>query len=173
MKKLIVMALIGTAASAAAAALILPALAEGQRYPAVTHEATLKECSACHIVFQPQMLPARSWEAVMAGLDDHFGENAALDPKTAEDIKTFLVANAADAKGVKSRWTRGLAKTDAPLRISETPYFRRAHNEVSAAAFKRKEIGSAANCAACHKGAEKGLYMEPGEGGERGEGGGD
>lgn len=146
-----------------AISLAAPAFAEGERFPPVTHEATQKECSACHIAFQPQMLPARSWEALMSGLDNHFGENASLDPKVAEDIKAYLVANAADAGG-NNRWMRGLTDKDTPLRISETPRFRRAHGEVSASAFQRKDIGSAANCAACHKEAAQGLYLEPGEG---------
>lgn len=146
-----------------AAVLAAPAFAEGERYPPVAHEATQKECSACHLAFQPQMLPARSWEALMNGLDNHFGENAALDAKTAEDIKAYLVANAADAAGA-SRWMRGVSDKDTPLRISETPRFKRAHREVSAATFQRKDIGSAANCAACHKEAAQGLYLEPGEG---------
>jgi hypothetical protein len=159
MKKKIILAVL-----AGSALFAIPAFAEGERYAPVNHEATLKECSACHMVFQPQMLPARSWEAIINGLDDHFGENAALDPKVADDIKAFLMANAADAPGVKSRWARGLDAADTPLRISETPRFARAHREVSAAVFSRKDIGSKANCIACHTGADKGLYTEPGEG---------
>ncbi|MDP3306630.1 hypothetical protein [Methylotenera sp.] len=31
---------------------------------------------------------------------------------------------------------------------------------MSSATFKRKSIGSAANCVACHKGAEKGDFSE-------------
>jgi len=34
---------------------------------------------------------------VMGGLDQHFGENASLDPATQADILKFLEANAADA----------------------------------------------------------------------------
>ena len=60
---------------------------------------------------------------------------------------------------------RGLKATDTPLRISETPRFARAHGEVPAAVFARKDIGSKANCIACHTTADKGLYLEPGEGG--------
>lgn len=159
MKRLILTALGATALFAA-----VPAFAEGERFPPVTHAATLKECSACHMVFQPQMLPARSWEALMSGLDNHFGENAALDPAVAADITAFLTANAADAGAGKSRWLRGLKATDTPLRISETPRFVRSHGEVSEAVFARKNIGSKANCIACHTTADKGLYAEPGEG---------
>lgn len=164
MRKLILTAVLASSFFA------IPAMAEGERFKPVDHAATLKECSACHMVFQPQMLPARSWEKLMGSLDNHFGENAALDQAVADDIKAYLVANAADAPASRSRWTKGLAKTDVPLRISETPRFVRAHREVSANAFKRQDIGSKANCMACHKAAGKGFYTEPGEGGEGGDG---
>jgi hypothetical protein len=144
----------------------VPALAEGERYKPVDHPATLKECSACHMVFQPQMLPARSWEKLMVSLDDHFGENAELDQAVANDIKAYLAANAADAKGAKSRWLRGIASSETPLRITETPRFKRAHDELSDKAFLRANVGSKANCIACHATADKGLYTEPGEEGE-------
>jgi hypothetical protein len=143
--------------------LLFSAATRAENWNKVDHEATLKECSACHMVYQPQMLPARSWQAIMTGLDDHFGENASLDQAVADDITAYLTANAADAPGSKSRWLRGLKDTDTPLRISDTPRFRRAHGEVSEAVYKRKDIGSKSNCAACHQGAEAGHYNEPGE----------
>lgn len=132
---------------------------DGMRLKPVTHEATKAECAACHMAFQPQMLPARSWEKIMAGLDDHFGENAALDAAVAADIQAYLVANAGDAGGKKNRMMRGIADADTPLRITETPWWVRAHRgEVSDAAFKK--AGSRANCAVCHRGAAEGYYED-------------
>ena len=49
------------------------------------------ECGACHMVFPPKMLPTLSWVKIMAGLSDHFGENAALDDTTARQIEAILV----------------------------------------------------------------------------------
>lgn len=136
-----------------------PAFAEGMQLPPITHEATKAECAACHMAFQPQMLPSRSWKALMTGLDDHFGENAQLGDAVAADISTYLMANAADANGKKNRLMRRIKDTDTPLRITETPWWVRAHNgEVSEAAFQR--VGSKANCAACHRAAEKGYYED-------------
>ena len=77
------------------AALAVPASAEGLQVKPVTHEATLKECSACHMAYQPQLLPARSWDALMKGLDNHFGETASLDPAVTADIGAYPTANAA------------------------------------------------------------------------------
>ena len=132
---------------------------EGERFPPVRDEVVLKECSACHMTFAPGMLPARSWHKLMAGLSDHFGENASLDPATTQHITDLLVANAADAGGRESRVLRGLGQADTPLRISETPWWIRAHQgEVHPGAFQDPRVGSKANCIACHRGASKGYY---------------
>jgi len=146
----------------AAAALLLgltPALGEGRRL-VVDHEATAKECGACHMAFPAQMLPARSWTALMGDLANHFGENAQLDAKVATDISTYLVANAADAPASrKSPWLRGIKPDQTPLRITETPVWIRMHSEeVSPAAFTNPKVGSKANCKACHTAADKGYY---------------
>ena len=139
------------------AASLTPALAEGgMRIVPIKHEATTKECSACHMAFQPQMLPARSWQAIMGDLTNHFGENAQLDQAIADDITAYLVANAGDANG-NSRILRGLKASETPLRITEMPWWVRAHRgEVSEASFKR--AGSKANCVACHSAADKGYF---------------
>lgn len=134
---------------------------EGERFKPVTNEVTSKECGACHMAFQPALLPKRSWSAIMAGLDDHFGENASLPPETAKEIEAYLIANAADAGRSGSSMTFGLRASETPLRITETPYWIGAHRgEVSPRAFKDPRVGSKANCVACHRGAEKGYYED-------------
>ncbi len=108
------------------------------------------ECGACHMPYPPGLLPARSWQAVMAGLADHFGEDASLDPDTAGEIADYLAAHAADAGGRSPRVLRGLAANDVPLRITDTPWWRRAHDQVSARSFERADIKSKSNCIGCH-----------------------
>ena len=86
-------------------------------------QATLaKECGACHMVFAPEFLPARSWIALMNGLANHFGEVATLDAATKQDITGYLVAHAGDASGGNSHFLRGLRASQTPLRITDTPY---------------------------------------------------
>ena len=128
----------------------------------VDHPATAKECAACHMVFQPQMLPARSWTALMAGLGNHFGEDASLAPDVQADITAFLTANAADAPANKKirGLLRGLKDTDVPLRITEMPWWMGSHNEVDPKRFSKADVKSAANCAACHRGADQGEFSE-------------
>jgi len=141
-----------------------PALAEeeGTRLPPIDHAATLKECSDCHLAFPPQMLPARSWDKIMAGLADHFGEDASLPEDVRADIAAYLAANAADAPATKNgkRFLRRLAADATPLRITETPFWQRAHDEIRAGRYDSPQVKSRANCAACHKTAAKGEFFE-------------
>ena len=130
--------------------------------PKLVHKNWQQECASCHIAYAPALLPKASWRRLMGGLDQHFGENASLDPATQADILRFLEANAADSgtSRMGSRVMQGVNPNEAPLRITETRWFVRKHDEVSAATWSRKSIGSAANCAACHRQAEQGVFDE-------------
>jgi hypothetical protein len=141
---------------------VAPGVAHAAQVSPVQHHATAKECSACHMVFPPQFLPQRSWKALMANLSDHFGEDASLSKEVAADIEAYLVANAADAPdaGISRRILRGLSAEDTPLRITETPWWKRAHDEISQARYARPDVKSPANCAACHRGADQGRFEE-------------
>ena len=129
--------------------------------PRLTHKAWQQECASCHLAYSPALLPKSSWRRVMGGLEQHFGENASLDPATQADILRFLEANAADS-GRSRMGDKVMQRMDAeaPLRITETRWFVRKHDEVPRAAWTRKSVGSAANCAACHRQAEKGIFDE-------------
>jgi mono/diheme cytochrome c family protein len=118
------------------------------------------ECGSCHLAFPPGMLPARSWSALLGGLEDHFGENAEVDEATRTQLAQFLGSWAADTGGGK-RSARTAGGT-TPLRITELASWRREHDELSAAVFERKAVGSAANCTACHRKAEQGVFDEDG-----------
>jgi mono/diheme cytochrome c family protein len=135
----------------------------GQTLPPIDHAATLKECAACHMAYPPQMLPARSWQKIMGGLADHFGEDASLAEPERADILSYLTAHAADAPGTAQgpRFLRGLGADATPLRITQMPFWTRAHDEVSASAFAAPAVKSPANCAACHRTAAKGEFAEP------------
>jgi hypothetical protein len=133
---------------------------EGHGLVAVASNKTwAAECGACHVAYPAGLLPERSWRAIMDGLDRHFGENAGLDPATRKTITDYLVANAADRE--RARTARRTAPSDAtPLRITELDWFQREHDEVRPEVWKRKEVGSRANCGACHRGAENGRFDE-------------
>ena len=141
----------------------LAAFAEGGgNLPPIDHPATLKECGDCHIPFPPQMLPMRSWRAIMSDLKNHFGDNATVPEATRADIETYLVANAADAPGgvFGQRYLRGTPPGETPLRITETNFWKNAHGEVSDGAFADPKIKTRSNCTACHRNARQGQFGE-------------
>jgi len=130
--------------------------------PRLTHQAWQQECASCHLAYSPALLPRASWQRMMGGLEQHFGENASLDPATQADILRFLEANAADSgrSRMGDKVMQRMDKNATPLRITETRWFVKKHDEVPRAIWTRKSVGSAANCAACHRQAEKGVFDE-------------
>ena len=130
--------------------------------PRLSHKAWQQECASCHVAYPPSLLPKASWRRMMSGLDKHFGENASLDPATQADILRFLEANAADSgrSRMGDKVMQRMDKNAAPLRITETRWFVGKHDEVPRATWSRKSVGSAANCAACHRQAEQGRFNE-------------
>ena len=120
---------------------------------------TKEECSACHLVYQGYFLPKRSWQAIMADLPNHFGEDASLPDADRAEIEAFLAAGAADRQGRNPRWLQAISQDVVPMRISELSWFTHEHgNRVKNRVAKDPAIGSISNCAACHKGAERGHY---------------
>lgn len=116
------------------------------------------ECGACHDAFHPSLLPADSWRQVMAGLDDHFGEDASLDPATAQSIAQWLSANSAETWDTEAANRFRILAADQPLRITAAPYWVAKHEEVPDAVFQRKSVGNKVNCTACHRDAGTGLF---------------
>lgn len=122
-----------------------------------------EECGSCHFAYQPGLLPARSWKKMMGDLENHFDENAELDKETQTKLTKYLVDNAADQSNYKRsrRIMNSLGKNDAPLRITETPYFIRKHDEIPKRMVKdNPKLGSFSKCAACHTNADKGSFDE-------------
>ena len=150
-----------TAGSLAAGAVFLPSLADnrGSRQFVAPPETVRKECSSCHMVFPPQMLPARSWTAVVDGLPSHFGENLSLDDQKRKEITDWLTANAGDGPGVTKEYLRGVMLSQTPLRITETYAWIQEHRrEARDGDFAKPNVKSKANCVACHKDAEMGIF---------------
>ncbi|HHI82194.1 MAG TPA: cytochrome B [Rhizobiales bacterium] len=116
------------------------------------------ECGDCHIAYHPGLLPASSWKKLMAGLDNHFGEDASLDADTAGNIAKYLQRYSSehwDSEAANN--LRRVSPTD-PLRITASPYWQRRHKAISQAVFRQKNIASRANCAACHSDAASGHF---------------
>ncbi len=128
------------------------AQADGVPMPRATLPKYTQECAACHMAYPPGLLPGASWQRIMAGLEQHYGTDAALDAASVQQISTWLQANAATYKRV-----REVPPND---RITQSNWFARKHHEVAPEVWKRASIKSPANCMACHSGAEKGDYSD-------------
>lgn len=129
-------------------------------FPPIANPTVKTECSACHMLYQPQMLPKRSWQAIVDGLAKHFGEDASLPPAKATEVLAYLVANAADAGRAGNKFLTGVTAAATPLRITETPYWLRKHREVRPEIWKRASVGAKGNCQTCHQGAATGDFDE-------------
>ena len=152
-----------TAPSAAAPSAAAPTSSGATAPAAPSPEAAAyqTECGACHLAYPPELLPARSWTRLMGGLDDHFGQNAELDAAEQATMTRWLERNAAEhsSRSIARRVVRD-SEGQTPLRISELRFIKREHDEVSPQVWRRPAVGSVANCAACHRGAEKGSFSE-------------
>lgn len=129
----------------------------------VANEVYAGECGACHFAYQPGLLPQQAWEGIMNALDNHYGDDASLEPQLAEEIRAYLLANAADrASPSRSRaFAAGTAAPGVLPRITETNYFVREHYEIPRQFVTgNSEVRSFSNCQACHRSAAAGVYNE-------------
>ena len=147
--EMVTMVLAGLAVAAPGAAGAAPA---GGSPAAVYAE----ECGSCHLAYPARFLPQASWEAGLAGLAQHFGTDASVDPATLPLLRAHLGAGARPVRpsDVRSDGSPLLAITEMRWFRHEHGWFDR-HN-----AWKRPTIGSAANCGACHLKAEQGTFDE-------------
>ncbi|MEZ5653343.1 MAG: diheme cytochrome c [Burkholderiaceae bacterium] len=112
-----------------------------------------EECGACHVAYPARLLPVRSWRRIMAGLDNHYGADASLDADQVARITEYLSIHA-----------RGDRRGDPPPedRITRSSWFVHEHDEIAAATWRDPSVRSAANCAACHTDAARGVFDERG-----------
>ena len=109
------------------------------------------ECGSCHVPFPARSLAAGEWSQVLGALDRHYGVDASLGAQELAAVSRYLGVRPGAA-------TAGSAA--ALPRITTSPWFRKEHDEVPVAAWRRPSVKSAANCAACHPAAEQGRFDE-------------
>lgn len=122
----------------------------GRMMPRDAPPAYQQECAACHTAYPPGMLPAASWRSIMKGLGKHYGSDASLDAATVAQLNTWLQAHAGTYKRV--------AEVPPQDRITRSAWFERKHREVHPSVWKLPSVKSPANCAACHTGADRGVF---------------
>lgn len=120
-----------------------------------------ESCSECHMAYHPSMLPARSWQRMLDEQSDHFGEDLFLAPKTVAALRNFAADNGAESVQREASWRtlQSLAASVSPLRISDTPYWKRVHRDIGEDVWKRPSVNGKFNCAACHRDAKQSGFM--------------
>jgi hypothetical protein len=134
-----------------------------KNFKPVTNKQYQEECGACHFAYQPGLLPAKSWEALLnaKALRKHFGVNAELDDDTLKVIHDYAVENAADKSWHKRSRKIAVATEEGPtpLRITELRYISRKHHDIPEKMIKgNKGVKSLSFCDKCHTQAELGVY---------------
>ncbi|MAR89590.1 MAG: cytochrome C [Pseudomonadales bacterium] len=129
----------------------------------VDNETYAEECGACHFAYPPGLLLAMSWQKLLdpVALEDHFGENAELGEDTLAEIQAYVIENSAENSYYKRarKITRSVQSIEPPLRITQVPYIKRKHHELTAAMVRdNPEVGSLSNCNACHTQAEQAVF---------------
>jgi len=127
----------------------------------VSNVVYIDECSSCHLAYQPEWLPKRSWKKLLAGMDNHFGEEIELSPTRLKILKRYTLKNSADrSKAARAKMAmKTLSPKDTPLRIMDIPYVKEKHKDIAADVIARKSIRSLANCESCHISAHGGMYI--------------
>ena len=132
------------------------ALAEEDAYKPVKDKVVAAECSECHMLYPVGLLPGSSWGKIIDGLTDHFGQNASVLPEDAAHIRAYLTGNGAAER--RALYIGPIKPS--PLRITEMDWFKGEHGpkRISLASLAKYKAKSPADCVACHKDAERGLF---------------
>lgn len=137
----------------------------GPAFPIVTDSRYIKVCSECHMAYQPQLLPERSWRKVLdpAQLKSHFGESLDIEPATRDAILAYLTANSAEhSDNERSKEIlRSIPRNETPIAISKTPHIYGWHVSLFAPAWEGYTMPSTPGaCNVCHYRADLGDYNE-------------
>jgi hypothetical protein len=122
----------------------------GVPMPRQVPTAYVQECGSCHIAYVPGLLPKASWQRLMGGLNKHFGSDASLDAATVATLGAWLQTHGGTGRRVN----------EAPPedRITRSAWFERKHRKIDAAVWQLPSVGGAAQCGACHTGADRGDF---------------
>jgi len=121
-----------------------------------------EECGDCHMAYHPSLLPARSWQAVMDGQNDHFGDDLDLDEDVSAEISQFLLTNSAEQLVIEPSWKilRSTPDDETPLRITEAIYWKDKHKDIAQRYWDSDKVGGKGDCGACHRDADAGTYED-------------
>ena len=116
------------------------------------------QCGACHIAYSPSLAPASTWNAILADLQHHFGDDATLSAAQIAHIRAYLDANSAGHWDTYPAHLMRTPAADGSLRLTDTPGWRRMHHNIPAAVFHSKAVYRRSACDACHSDAATGRF---------------
>jgi len=127
----------------------------------VSNPAYRQACGTCHFAYLPELLPSGSWKLILDNHGKLFGTEPGVDDSNRQAILKYLTSNAADqSRAKRPRKIMKNLRGNLPARITDIPYIREKHDEVSPDIFERKSIGSFSNCNACHRTAGQGIFED-------------
>lgn len=120
------------------------------------------ECSACHTLHHPSLLPARSWQRMMDQSEHHFEEDLALDEEDHKKITKFLTLHAAEQAHSEAAWkiSNSIPYDSTPLQITSSIYWKEKHHDLSPALWELPSIGNKIHCDGCHQDAATGHFSD-------------
>ncbi len=121
-------------------------------------ESFRSECSDCHQLYHPSLLPRDSWTQMMASLEDHFGEDASLSDETTAAIADYLASYASEAWDSEAANRLRMVDPENPMQISASPFWQETHKGIPEEVFKSRAVRGQSNCKACHGDAESGRF---------------
>ena len=116
------------------------------------------ECTACHELYSPSLLPAESWKLLMANLEDHFGEDASLDDSTTQEITRYLMRYSSEKWDTEAANRLRAVNPDKPYEITATSFWKRNHAQIDPKTFESRPVFSKGNCSTCHLDARTGRF---------------
>jgi len=117
-------------------------------------------CGSCHLPYSPALLPMQSWQRIMGGLDDHFGEVVELSEDNKAHILDYMekYALTEGQPGVMGQLAANLPD-NPPLRITRLPAFIDMHtNAQELLGIDRLETVSLSTCEGCHRAAASHIF---------------
>jgi cytochrome b len=129
--------------------------------PLVQNSLWNESCSECHLAYHPSTLPQRSWERLFSEQENHFDEDLALDDADVTVLLEFARSNSAEQIQREMSWRtmHSLSADEIPLRITGTKFWKQTHSDIDDAVWRHDKVNGKLNCAACHRDAEQGGFM--------------
>lgn len=119
------------------------------------------ECSDCHNLYPPFLLPKESWIALMENQHKHYNEDLELDNSLVKKITEYLVTNSAENSTKESAFKfRNEIKNSKTFTLTKTEYWKKTHKGIPDEIFENDIVEKKSNCVACHKNFENGILSD-------------